>query len=58
KIVKNKGFVVVGHDITILCLPDAKVKIILLADIETCIARCSYQTNSKDYINIFNNILE
>ncbi|CAG8818459.1 22484_t:CDS:1, partial [Cetraspora pellucida] len=58
KIVKNKGFVVVGHDITTLYLPDAEVKIILSADIETCVAQCFYQTNSKDYTNIFNNILE
>ncbi|CAG8550551.1 3197_t:CDS:2, partial [Cetraspora pellucida] len=35
KIVKNKGFVVVGCDITTNCLPNAKVKIILLADVET-----------------------
>ncbi|CAG8786742.1 15793_t:CDS:2, partial [Cetraspora pellucida] len=35
KIVKNKGFIVVGHDITTLCLPDAEIKIILSADVET-----------------------
>ncbi|CAG8762776.1 22561_t:CDS:2, partial [Cetraspora pellucida] len=35
KIVKNKGFVVVEHDITTLCLPNAEVKIILLADLKT-----------------------
>ncbi|CAG8824862.1 17200_t:CDS:2 [Cetraspora pellucida] len=38
KIVKNKGFVVVGCNITTLCLPDAEVKIILSADIETHVA--------------------
>ncbi|CAG8804704.1 24051_t:CDS:2, partial [Cetraspora pellucida] len=38
KIVKNKEFVVVEYDITTLCLPDAKVKIILSADVETHVA--------------------
>ncbi|CAG8788595.1 20616_t:CDS:2, partial [Cetraspora pellucida] len=36
---QNKGFVVVEYNITILCLPDAEVKIILSADVETHIAR-------------------
>ncbi|CAG8826125.1 15472_t:CDS:1, partial [Cetraspora pellucida] len=58
KIVKSKGFVVIGYDITTLCLPDAEVKIILSADVETRVARRAFQTNLKDYINIFNNILE
>ncbi|CAG8581472.1 12786_t:CDS:1, partial [Cetraspora pellucida] len=38
KIVKNKEFVVISYNITTLCLPDAELKIILSADIETCIA--------------------
>ncbi|CAG8609587.1 10781_t:CDS:2 [Cetraspora pellucida] len=58
KIVKSKEFVVVDYDITTLCLSDAEVKIILSADMETRIARCAFQTNLKDYTNIFNNILE
>ncbi|CAG8622642.1 15135_t:CDS:1 [Cetraspora pellucida] len=58
KIVKNKGFVIVSHDITTLCLPDTEVKIILSADVKTHVVQCIFQPNSQDYTNIFNNILE
>src|SRR6185295_14974455 len=49
KIVKNKRFVVVGCDITTLCLPDADVKILLSAELETRVARQAFQTNSTDF---------
>ena len=38
-ITKDKGFVVVGRDVTTNILPDAEVKIILSADFETRVNR-------------------
>ncbi|CAG8852052.1 40380_t:CDS:1, partial [Gigaspora margarita] len=44
----SKGFVVAGHDVSINIIPDADIKIVLTADLTTCIAR-RYLENYDDY---------
>ncbi|KAF0535218.1 cytidylate kinase [Gigaspora margarita] len=44
----SKGFVVAGFNISINIIPDADIKIVLTADLTTCIAR-RYLENYDDY---------
>ncbi|KAF0512258.1 cytidylate kinase [Gigaspora margarita] len=44
----SKEFVVAGHDVSINIIPDANIKIVLTADLTTCIAR-RYLENYDDY---------
>ncbi|KAF0514608.1 Cytidylate kinase [Gigaspora margarita] len=46
---KNRGYVVVGHDATTKILPSTRVKLILEADFETRVYRRAKQLNAKEF---------
>jgi cytidylate kinase len=57
EITKEKGFVVVGRDVTTNILPDAEIKILLSANLETRVNRRAQQLSLSEFTNIYMDIL-
>ncbi|CAG8836538.1 13043_t:CDS:1, partial [Cetraspora pellucida] len=59
RLVNRKGFVVVGRDVTTKILPDAEIKIVLDADIETRVFRKINQLGyENDFALIFDDLMQ
>ncbi|CAG8823211.1 23678_t:CDS:1, partial [Cetraspora pellucida] len=59
RLVNGKGFVVVGRDVTTKILPNAEIKIVLDADIETRVFRRMNQLEYKnDFTSIFDDLMQ
>ncbi|RIB17501.1 P-loop containing nucleoside triphosphate hydrolase protein [Gigaspora rosea] len=57
-ITKKKGFVVVGHDATTKILPDAKIKLVFNAEIETRVYRRAKQILDIQNFDAYNLVME